>query len=50
MTDAYSFDTDRGAFGILPGLNHHWHVIWDGEDLGAFATPQVAAAASGHLR
>ena len=46
---AYSLHTHRGTFWILPGLDRLWHLIWDGEDLGGFASPEAAAAASPHV-
>lgn len=50
MPPAYSYTTDRGTFWILPGIGSLWHIIFDGDDLGAFSSPAVAAAASSRVR
>ncbi|HSI56804.1 MAG TPA: hypothetical protein VLA16_04560 [Ideonella sp.] len=42
---AYSHDSERGPFWLTLGLDQRWHPIWDGEDLGAFASPQDAVMA-----
>jgi hypothetical protein len=39
---AYMHKTRVGPFTIELRRDGRWHVIWDGEDLGSYATPQTA--------
>lgn len=42
---AYSHETDSGPVWLTIGVDQRWHPTWDGEDLGAFGSPQEAVAA-----
>lgn len=43
LASAFRHDSSTGPFFIHLEADGRWHVVWEGDDLGSFDSPEVAA-------